>query len=565
MATATPPRGPRDPADRRSSMALVARRGHRGGCGWRAGGERPHRPGWASGSPLAGVERRGHAPRGSGRCLGLTDAPAGCVLVDHRRHRRRPVVTHPRDRRFTRGKTRTRRKVAGVGRPARDGDTSDITRAVGRNALLANRSNCARRSRASARPTQLGWRWGKARGVDVWTSVRDAVVLLGPSGAGKGVYVVNPRVLDAPGAVVVTSTRPDVLTATLTARAKIGPVGVISADGSVGDLAETVRLVTDPRLHRRPDRHRPRPGPGRRLLLRGGGRQLLAGLDREGHQGPPARRRAGRRGIDDLWRWSQSAPAAQAAVTILDLAEQDPAPAGRVEPGWSATLAEVVDGDEKFRGNVWAGVGRALAGLDLAAVRRRFDPAPGQGLRPAPSSSPPTARCICWPRRTTPPPGCCNAWSTTSPASPKSIADRSPRGRLDPPLTLMLDEIANFAPLPKLPVFVSAYGGAGIVTFVVIQSREQMNRTWGTAAAEAIWDAATIKGILGGITSADDLRDFSAITGERDETTWYRLHRPPHRQRILGARRPATATPNRPAPTPSSTPARSAACPKAPP
>ena len=84
----------------------------------------------------------------------------------------------------------------------------------------------------------------------------------------------------------------------------------------------------------------------------------------------------------------------------------------------------------------------------------------------------------------------------------------------------MLDEIANFAPLPKLPVFVSAYGGAGIVTFVVIQSRQQMNRTWGAAAAEAIWDASTIKGILGGITSADDLRDFSAITGERDETLW---------------------------------------------
>ena len=100
----------------------------------------------------------------------------------------------------------------------------------------------------------------------------------------------------------------------------------------------------------------------------------------------------------------------------------------------------------------------------------------------------------------------------------------------------MLDEIANFAPLPKLPVFVSAYGGAGIVTFVVIQSRQQMNRTWGTAAAEAIWDAATIKGILGGITSADDLRDFSAITGERDETTWATStgHRPGERP----ARRP---------------------------
>ena len=372
---------------------------------------------------------------------------------------------------------------------------------------------------SKVKPEQLGWKWGKARGVGVWTSVRDAVVLLGPSGAGKGVYVVIPRVLDAPGPVVVTSTRPDVLTATLTARAKLGPVGVISADGSVGELAETVkwspiRGCTDGRI-----------ATARAQVLAAGS---SAGVeDANFWQGWTEKvikallhaAALGDKGIDDLWRWSQSAPRRKAAVTILDVAEQNPKLRGTVEAGWSATLAEVVDGDEKFRGNVWAGVGRALAGLDLAAVRRRFDPAPGKGFDPQhflaangtlyllAEEDDPASRLLQ-----------CLVDDITRVA--KQHADRSPRGRLDPPLTLMLDEIANFAPLPKLPVFVSAYGGAGIVTFVVIQSRQQMNRTWGTAAAEAIWDAATIKGILGGITSADDLRDFSAITGERDETTW---------------------------------------------
>jgi len=47
-----------------------------------------------------------------------------------------------------------------------------------------------------------------------------------------------------------------------------------------------------------------------------------------------------------------------------------------------------------------------------------------------------------------------------------------------------------------------------------------MARTWGSDAAKAIWDSATITGILGGVTSAEDLRDFSAIAGQRDELSW---------------------------------------------
>jgi len=82
-------------------------------------------------------------------------------------------------------------------------------------------------------------------------------------------------------------------------------------------------------------------------------------------------------GIDDLWRWTQSAAAANAGLAVLQNLEgraTNGSGGVRVEPGWADTLAQVVDGHEKFRGNVCAGVGKALAGLDLQAVRRRFDP-----------------------------------------------------------------------------------------------------------------------------------------------------------------------------------------------
>jgi type IV secretory pathway TraG/TraD family ATPase VirD4 len=400
--------------------------------------------------------------------------------------------------------------------------------AAARAIRLAVGSKRLRRSASELRPTlagrpspeQLGWCWGTARGVRVWTSVRDSVVLLGPSGAGKGVYVVNNRILDAPGAVVATSTRPDVLSVTITRRRAVGPVAVMATDGSMDGLPEVVRWS-------------PIQGcrDGRVAAARA---QVLAAGSAGGVEDASfwqgwsekviktllhAAAWSGA-GIDELWRWSQSAVAARSALAVLQgLDGRDAGGPERVEPGWADTLAQVVEGDEKFRGNVWAGVGKALAGLDLSAVRRRFDPRPGENFDPSEflalrgtlyllaEADDPASRLLQ-----------CLVADITRTA--KDLADHSPRSRLDPPLTLVLDEIANWAPLPALPTYVSAYGGSGIVTIAVIQSRAQMARSWGSDAAKAIWDSATITGILGGVTDAENLRDFAAIAGDRDETSW---------------------------------------------
>jgi len=84
----------------------------------------------------------------------------------------------------------------------------------------------------------------------------------------------------------------------------------------------------------------------------------------------------------------------------------------------------------------------------------------------------------------------------------------------------MLDEVANFARLPDLPAYISAYGGSGMVTFAVIQDLAQLEATYSRDLAAAILGAATIKVILGGISDADLLRDVMLLTGERDEETW---------------------------------------------
>jgi hypothetical protein len=97
----------------------------------------------------------------------------------------------------------------------------------------------------------------------------------------------------------------------------------------------------------------------------------------------------------------------------------------------------------------------------------------------------------------------------------RRLASESPMGRLDPPLLLLLDEVANIAPLPSLPSLLADGGGVGLPTVAVLQSLAQARSRWGIADAEAMWDASTIKIVLGGLGQADDLSQLSRILGER--------------------------------------------------
>src|SRR5699024_7760354 len=101
----------------------------------------------------------------------------------------------------------------------------------------------------------------------------------------------------------------------------------------------------------------------------------------------------------------------------------------------------------------------------------------------------------------------------------KRRAARSPNARMDPPLTLELDEAANY-PLPSLAELMSEGGGSGIRTRAVFQSMGQIRHALGADQAAAVWDSATVKTVLGGSANSDTLRDISALMGERDEITY---------------------------------------------
>ncbi|MEU4984488.1 type IV secretory system conjugative DNA transfer family protein [Streptomyces sp. NPDC021969] len=60
----------------------------------------------------------------------------------------------------------------------------------------------------------------------------------------------------------------------------------------------------------------------------------------------------------------------------------------------------------------------------------------------------------------------------------RRMAERSSSGRLDPPMTLVLDDVAAVAPLPQLPELLADGTDVGMPTLALLRSREQGRARW---------------------------------------------------------------------------------------
>lgn len=102
----------------------------------------------------------------------------------------------------------------------------------------------------------------------------------------------------------------------------------------------------------------------------------------------------------------------------------------------------------------------------------------------------------------------------------KRLSQGAASGRLDPPLRVVLDEAATGCPLPGLPSYLADSGGRGITTVACVQTFAQARARWGKEEAGQIFGASTVKLVLGGVPEADDLEQLSRLTGERDVPTY---------------------------------------------
>ena len=109
-------------------------------------------------------------------------------------------------------------------------------------------------------------------------------------------------------------------------------------------------------------------------------------------------------------------------------------------------------------------------------------------------------------------------WNTA-----KRLASRCPGSRLDPPLTMVLDEPAITCPVP-IDKWSAEAGGHGITIITGVQSPAQLSARWGENGARTIRDNATVQLILRGKSDPGELEKLSALCGERD--TWHHVTGP---------------------------------------
>ena len=386
---------------------------------------------------------------------------------------------------------------------------AEVRRAAG-SKRLRRRAKQLRPTLTHPTLTDLGTTVGRSRGVTCWCSVEDSVIVLGPPRSGKGLHTVISAILDAPGAVVTTSTRPDNLAVTLQARRETGPVAVFDPQGLAAGLPDAMRWS--------PIRgcESPRTALARaKALCADAGRgvenssfwsqqsftviRCLLHAAAIGHRMPIK-----------LLQWSLSALAAEEAADIL---QSNPAAA----PTWASALEGILRADPRQRDSVWAMVGNAFSSLSDPAVLEAVSPAPDECVDPevflrrggtlyllgTAVGASATANLL-------------SALIEDVVETARRLASAAPGSRLDTPLSLVLDEAANY-PLPSLLPLMSEGGGSGISTTVVLQSLAQARARWGRDEAAAIWDAAIVKLILGGTAGSDDLRDLSALLGTRED------------------------------------------------
>jgi type IV secretion system protein VirD4 len=81
-------------------------------------------------------------------------------------------------------------------------------------------------------------------------------------------------------------------------------------------------------------------------------------------------------------------------------------------------------------------------------------------------------------------------------------------------LLLQLDELTNIAPVPSLETIVSQGAGRGVLICWIVQSLAQLRNRYGDATADAIWSASTCKVVFGGLADGPTLDHISRLIGD---------------------------------------------------
>jgi len=340
----------------------------------------------------------------------------------------------------------------------------------------------------------------------VWSGPQRSALILGPTRSGKTTSVIIPNVLSSPGAVVSTSTKPDVMHATAAARSRSGSCLLFDPIGQTAPAEGVTRVGWSPL---------------RAASTWDGALEMSASMVAASKQLSSSDMRS-----SDHWTERSGALLATLLfagssvgddmATVLQWTDRHlgadalgllSSERGPTHPATSL-LTGILATDSREQSGIWSttsgvlGAYRSLGALDATRA---------PGIDPETFVAGSHTLYICAPGR---------QQALLAPLVVGLIGELQAasyrRGDVDAPVVFALDELANIAPLPDLPRVVSEGGGQGLLTIGCLQDLSQARSRWGPEA-DGFLSLFPATLVLGGIADVRTLKSLSDLAGQRDD------------------------------------------------
>jgi hypothetical protein len=343
--------------------------------------------------------------------------------------------------------------------------------------------------------------------------------IIGPPRSGKSALL-SRLIMAAPGPVVSTSSKPDLFTLTSGIRESHGPVWVFNPQG-IGGIPSNVRWSPLTGCH----------APATAIRR---GTAFASGMSTEGTEESSFWRREAAEGLQGLFaaaalagrdmlavgQWAGSPRTTPEAAAIL-------AAAGLQQ--WSDKVAELNGPAEKTAQTIRTVMSSALSFLRDPVLAAAVVPGDVEQFDIDKFL---TSRGTLYMLARTD-----GDDSTLGPLFAAlaseiqhhalQLASRMPRGRLDPPLLMALDEVTQICPVP-LPAWLADAGGQGICIWTAFHGLAQLRARWKEVGAQTVIDTSNVKVVMPGLADADTISQLSRLCGQvawgRDHGGWRGWH-----------------------------------------
>jgi len=335
-------------------------------------------------------------------------------------------------------------------------------------------------------------------------SVQEHMAVIGPPRSWKSALL-SWLIMESPGPVVSTSSKPDIFTLTSGVRAKRGPIWVFNPQGIGGIPSNVMWSPLDGCAHPATARRRAEAFALAVSMAGAEDGAFFAGKAADSITGMFTAAAATGRDMRHVSTWAGT-PMVAEAIDIL-------AAIGHTE--LAAQLGELIGPADKTAGTVRMVISRALSFLQDPQLATATMPPPGGqfdidefltlGGTLYMVAKGTGEECTLAPLF--------SAFATEIEYRATQLGARTTGQRLDPPLLLCLDEVTQICPVP-VPAWAADVGGQGVQLCLGFHGLAQLKSRWGEHGAQTVLDTCGCKIITPGISDDELLRQLSSLCGQ---------------------------------------------------